>query len=408
VWAEALTLFVAVSSAGLVMTSPDGITWTQRTAAAANAWTGLVWSPALTLLVAVSSNGASQVMTSPDGITWTSRTAAAARTWRGVAWSPSLTLFVACALGGGVNCVMTSPDGITWTQRTTPSTGYNAVAWSAELGRFVVVGGAVGVGVAATSPDGVTWTAQITANGNTWEDLIWVPEMGLFVAVSSDGLSSSENRVMASEDGLAWSAYRTPAVGAWFAVAWGPGRLVAVGITTGAVAQIMAVAPPTYDTLVGIPPSGAGSIVVPLVSGAPVHIWVQRDDLAAQAERIAIDLAQGRVSDGVIEGPIIRDERRGEASLVLRLDADLAQFSRPIVTVTYATRDVKTKSGKTIHIDLASPPIGPIDLTIQSATISQIGIVVGVKPRYDVTASSLRFSVDDVLRQLVAARASVA
>jgi hypothetical protein len=182
----------------------------------------------------------------------------------------------------------------------------------------------------------------------------------------------------------------------------------------------------TGNTLTGIPASGPGAILTTVLygsqvlpapaltgvtgnalaipKGTPVNLWVQRDDLTAQAEQAAIDLANGVTpADGVYEGPPIVDERRGEASLIALCDATLAKRSRPLVTVTYATRDPKTKSGKTIHVNLTTPPIGPLDLTIQEVTIDQIGVAAGTLPRFSVTASNERFSLDDLLRQLIAA-----
>ena len=59
-------LFVAVAYSGnsyLVMTSPDGITWTSRTSAANNSWFGVTYANGL--FVAVSSDGTgNRVMTS--------------------------------------------------------------------------------------------------------------------------------------------------------------------------------------------------------------------------------------------------------------------------------------------------------------------------------------------------------
>jgi hypothetical protein len=130
-----------------------------------------------------------------------------------------------------------------------------------------------------------------------------------------------------------------------------------------------------------------------------VNLWVQRDDLTAQAEQALIDTANGRVpADGVWEGPPIVDERRGEASLIALCDATLAIYSRPIVTVTYATKDPKTKSGKTIVIDLASPPMSET-LTIQDVAISHINTSPGTGPTFTVTASSVRWSLEDWLRR---------
>jgi hypothetical protein len=176
----------------------------------------------------------------------------------------------------------------------------------------------------------------------------------------------------------------------------------------------------TGNTLTGIPTSGVGSIVttvfygdpvVPapaltgitgltktLLKGAPVHIWVQRDDLAAQAAAAARESTSTYTSDGIHE-ITITDERRGEASLTARCDAHLALFAEPIVTVVYATRDVKTKSGKSVTITLASPPMSQT-LTIQDVLITEIDVAPGTAPRFTVTASSVRFSLDDLLRRM--------
>jgi len=173
------------------------------------------------------------------------------------------------------------------------------------------------------------------------------------------------------------------------------------------------------NSLTGIPTSGPGAILtsiiysspispvsaltgvtgltLPMLRGTPVHIWVQRDDLAAQANQIALDLAQGRVSDGVIEGPPIVDERRGEDSLIALCDATLALFARPLVTITYATRDPKTKSGKPITVNLAAPPISET-LTIQDVTITELGNRRG--PLFAVVASNHYFTLEAMLRKL--------
>jgi hypothetical protein len=176
------------------------------------------------------------------------------------------------------------------------------------------------------------------------------------------------------------------------------------------------------NALIGIPPAGPGAIVASIgynstataapaltgvtgvglliIKGSPVNIWVQRDDLAAQAELAARESTASRPSDGIREYRIV-DERRGEASLRALCDADLLQFSRGIRTVPYASRDVKTKAGKPIVIDLPSPPITET-LTIQEVTIDQIDEFDGLPPRYTVTASNFRHSLEDILRRVAA------
>ena len=140
---------------------------------------------------------------------------------------------------------------------------------------------------------------------------------------------------------------------------------------------------------------GVTGLARPMREGSAVHLWIQRDDLAAQAEQAA-----RTGGDGIVEYLIV-DARRGVDSLTARCDADLAMFSRPIVTVAYATRDLQTKSGKTVTIDLPSQGIQQT-LTIQDVTITEIDIVPGLAPRFTVKASSVRFSLEDTLRRLIA------
>lgn len=172
------------------------------------------------------------------------------------------------------------------------------------------------------------------------------------------------------------------------------------------------------QSITGIPASGPGSIVttvlygqqalpapallgvtglaLPMAKGAAVHIWVQVDDVLAQTEQAARD-----GSDGIVEF-LITDERRSEPSLIERCQADLALFARPIVTAKYATFDIKTKSGKPVTINLPQPTPIHQTLIIQDVAITDIDVAKGLPPRYTVTASSVRFSLEDTLRRLVA------
>ena len=60
---------------------------------------------------------------------------------------------------------------------------------------------------------------------------------------------------------------------------------------------------------------------------------------------------------------------------------------------------MKTRSGKTVDIDLPGYPVG--DYVIQDVTIDQIDVSPGTPPRFMVTASSVVFSLEAVLRQLI-------
>lgn len=434
IWVAALSLFVAVNASGSatsgVMTSPDGKAWTFRTAASTAGWSSLAWSPSLALLVAVANTGA--VMTSPDGTTWTLRTSSSAQIFNCIAWSPTLGLFA--APGTNTTDIMTSPDGINWTTRTSPTAikPWTSIVWVDTLALFVASGEGgvgsiltsangtawtlrttianatsvawspslallvtVGTGRAQSSTDGVTWTDHSVPSTNAWDCVVWAEAMGFFVALSKDSAGSA-NRVMVSRDGLLWSGQSSPTLGQWRDIAWSPelSRLVGVGNTGGTpTIYIMTADAGTRvavaGTLTGVPSGGAGSIVADLVSGDSINIWVQRDDATAQS------------TYGVVEY-LVRDERRNLTTLTALCDANLALFKNPIVTVTYASRDIKTKSGKSVTVSLSTPAISAT-LIIQEVTITEIDVAENTNPRFTVKASTVRFSLDDLLRQLLTA-----
>ena len=227
-WSPELELFCSVASNGTnrVMTSPNGISWTQRSGADANFWQDVTWSPELELFCAVSSDGTNRVMTSPDGIAWTPRAAAEANQWYSVTWSPELGLFCAVA-PTGTNRVMTSSDGVSWDTQEAASVAANqwyAVTWSPELRLFCAVGG--GSNGVMTSSDGITWHSQVSAQSNVWISIEWSPELNLFCAISISGT----NRIMTSPDGINWRVRPHVASLSWDDVAWSPsvGRFCAV------------------------------------------------------------------------------------------------------------------------------------------------------------------------------------
>lgn len=225
VWSPEKSLFVAVSTTGTLMSSPDGVTWTTRTASAASTWRSVTWSPMLKLFCAVADAGATRVMTSPDGITWTSRTAAGTGQWHSVCWSPELGLFAAVSIGG--SAAMYSSDGVTWTLATATTATWTSVCWSSMRALFVAVDGA---GTVMHSPDGVTWSpASTVPEANVWTSVCFSEELGIFVAVSSSGT----HRVMTSIDGDKWVVASAAAANAWQSVSWSPqlGAFVALSST---------------------------------------------------------------------------------------------------------------------------------------------------------------------------------
>jgi hypothetical protein len=135
---------------------------------------------------------------------------------------------------------------------------------------------------------------------------------------------------------------------------------------------------------------GSAALAAPLIKGAPINIWVQVDDQGAQTALAA------RVGGSGIVEQLIVDERRGEPSLIALCTADLALYGRPIVTIQYTTFDPKSRAGRPVRVHLAQPAIDQT-LVIQDVTIS-----TGTgPPRFAVTASSVRTSLEDLLRRMV-------
>jgi hypothetical protein len=229
--------FVAVGQNGDsgnigVMTSDDaGQSWTGRVCAdGGNQWNGICWSPELNLFVAVASTGTNRVITSPDGIVWTGRTAAEANPWNDVAWSPTLGLFCAVATSG-THQVMTSPDGVMWTPQVHANNGLSSICWDGANARFVSVSSANG-GQFQWSSDAITW-ANVSVSSliySWWRirtdgagNLLAVGGNSGQVAINAPNSLTSWTRtdgvggITSGMRGCCWS----PGYGKWFATSIG-------------------------------------------------------------------------------------------------------------------------------------------------------------------------------------------
>jgi hypothetical protein len=140
-WSDNLGLFVASGlgpssslSSSYFYTSPNGVTWTERSSPTNQDWFGVCWSGVLDRFVAGSDdNNANQIAYSSNGTSWTTATAPSSRLGsRSVAYSPYLGLYViigsGSAFSGSHRCA-TSPDGINWTNRTTSAINFDFVCW---------------------------------------------------------------------------------------------------------------------------------------------------------------------------------------------------------------------------------------------------------------------------------------
>jgi hypothetical protein len=138
--------------------------------------------------------------------------------------------------------------------------------------------------------------------------------------------------------------------------------------------------------------------------GVNIANFYQADDIDSQKLLSKVELdANGKATDGIHEYTIVDTSLKAQFQLFMRAQAELELFSKPIVKITYATRD-PTRSGQTVHVDLDDPPCFG-DFLVQSVTIDQIHDESdALNPRYTVTASSVRFELNDLLLQILTAQ----
>lgn len=184
-WSSTLGLHITVGEDGLIMSSPDGATWTTETSPTSSWLNDVTWANGKFL--AVGENGT--IVSSNDGSTWSTETSGTTGSLNGVTWSG--TEFVTV----GLNDVLISADGSSWTAGTAPPAYLESVAWSSSLGLYAAVGWN---GDLFTSPDGGTWTDRApTTYSPSYEDVTWTGTS--FVAVGDRG------EIVTSDDGLTWT-----------------------------------------------------------------------------------------------------------------------------------------------------------------------------------------------------------
>ena len=193
-------LFVTVGNVGSILTSSDGISWTERTSGTTKNLYGVTYGGGL--LVAVGDNGT--ILTSSSGTSWTSRTSGITKNLYGVTYGGGLFVTV-----GDNGTILTSSDGTTWAntsanKRTTlryfskPDAPHLYGVTYGE-GLFVTVGGNATI---LTSSDGTTWTENGQNLRSNWGDAQYFKAVTyrkkLFV------LGGRNGKIMNSPDGITW------------------------------------------------------------------------------------------------------------------------------------------------------------------------------------------------------------
>jgi photosystem II stability/assembly factor-like uncharacterized protein len=167
---------------GLIMTSSNGISWTEQTYGEGTLL-GSVYGDQQ--YVIVGANGT--ILTSSNGETWTSQANESSDVLYGVSYGNGLYV----AVGGST--VLTSSDGITWKQQPTDSSTY---LYNVTYGNglFVAVGEG---GKIITSSDGLTWTGQTSP--------VYSALHGIHYDENGFKAAGASGTIVTSTDGITWT-----------------------------------------------------------------------------------------------------------------------------------------------------------------------------------------------------------
>lgn len=154
------------------------------------------------------------LMTSPDGTTWTSRTSGFTNTIEDAVYGNSLWVIV-----GSDGKISTSTDAVTWTSRTSGFGANSIYAVDYNGSRYVAVGAS---GTISTSTDGTSWSTT-ASNFSTSDIYDVVYADGKFVAVGASG------KIDTSTDGITWTSRTSNTAQTLYSVAYGNGYFLAIG-----------------------------------------------------------------------------------------------------------------------------------------------------------------------------------
>lgn len=166
-------VYVAVGDGGTIMTSSDLVTWTQASSGTGNALYGITILNGYYFVVGA--NGT--LLTSSDGSTWTAHTTNTGVALRGVNYAASTYVAV-----GDNGTVLTSSDGTTWAAQASGTTqNLNSIIYGT---RFMVVGDN---GTVIHSTDALTWTTATSGTTASLYSLLIGSSPTLYLAVGAAG-----------------------------------------------------------------------------------------------------------------------------------------------------------------------------------------------------------------------------
>ena len=194
------SLYIFGSSAGAISTSTDAITWTARTSNLTGNISALTYG---TVYAATTVSG--QFASSTDGITWTQRSSPTNLQLNSLIYGNSKYVAV-----GFFGTICTSTDATTWNS-TTPTIGTTTTSMCFTYGNSLFLGTSL-TGILSTSTDATTWTGR--ASGTT-SNLFSTVYGTAYVFGGAGGLIAS------STDAITWTARTSNTTSSVLALVYG-------------------------------------------------------------------------------------------------------------------------------------------------------------------------------------------
>jgi hypothetical protein len=203
---------------GTILTSTDGVNWVLRKSVTGNGLSAIAYGNGLFVAVG------NYMLTSADGVQWTDRQ---------IEGSDAITFgngqfVVVDGIGIRGSRIRTSVDGVNWTQHPWWGTTDYLADIAYGKGMFVAVGGSwinvfdrIAEMTITTSTDGVRWDQRSPEVENGFINSIAYGN-GLFVASTGD--SRGEAPILSSTDGVNWKHHQVGANGG--AIAYGNGHFL--------------------------------------------------------------------------------------------------------------------------------------------------------------------------------------
>jgi hypothetical protein len=243
---------IYVAAGATIVSSPDGITWTERYAFTdgyndvfnyvtyvSAGFTGFMAVGVGQRLVGINLVNVPLIYTSTNGITWTQVTFTDTTLGFNAVASNNFTITVV----GEDGVLWTTFNSLTWfEQNSTVVDTLNDIIWANNL--FVAVGDN-GTIITGTS-NGITWTERTSTTTENLRHLVWNSDSSLYVVVGDN------NTVLTSPDGIVWtlkSFFESSSApytieGDTFEYGYGPEELVP-GVVSDTMTMIVSTRPGT-------------------------------------------------------------------------------------------------------------------------------------------------------------------